>query len=259
MRLNRILRMSVAEENRKQLEALGDYVTRANVNWFAVFPDKLSALEQVAAQNKRESNLIVYRTRSDNNRDHHAVPFSELSELLTEECLTHSEANGTVRWNVTINDHILRVSHNNHSVDASRYFELPLAVETPPIDQELGLVSDLQPPTTSRVESTVYRILRDTELAKHLKSIHEYRCQMCGLSIQLPNDRAYAEAHHIQPLGRPHNGYDIAENIIIVCPNHHAMLDYGAMKLEIEEIRQADGHDIGLEFIQYHNETVCPE
>jgi len=28
--------MSVVETNQKQLEALGDYVTRANVDWFAV-------------------------------------------------------------------------------------------------------------------------------------------------------------------------------------------------------------------------------
>ena len=57
--------MSVVESNRKQLEAIGDYVTRANVDWFAVFPDKLAEFEQVAAENSRESHLIVYRTRSD--------------------------------------------------------------------------------------------------------------------------------------------------------------------------------------------------
>lgn len=37
--------MSVVESNRKQLEAIGDYVTRANVNWFAVFPDKLAEFD----------------------------------------------------------------------------------------------------------------------------------------------------------------------------------------------------------------------
>ena len=74
--------MSVVESNRKQLEAIGDYVTRANVDWFAVFPDKLAEFEQVAAENGRESHLIVYRTRSDDVRDHHVIPISILSGSL---------------------------------------------------------------------------------------------------------------------------------------------------------------------------------
>lgn len=89
--------MSVVESNRKQLEALGDYVTRANIDWFAVFPEKLNKLEQIAATNYRESHLVVYRTRSDDVRDHHVIPMSKLSALFTEKSLTHSVVNDGIR------------------------------------------------------------------------------------------------------------------------------------------------------------------
>ncbi len=121
--------MIVAESNRRQLEAIGDYVTRANVQWFAVFPQKLARFMQVAAENGRESHLIVYRTRSDNVRDHHVIPISILSELFTEDSLTHSEVDKRLRWNVTLAGNTLRVTHNRQSVDVAQYFGLPLATE----------------------------------------------------------------------------------------------------------------------------------
>jgi hypothetical protein len=250
--------MSVVETNRKQLEAIGDYVTRANVNWFAVFPEKLAEFEQTAAENNRESHLIVYRTRSANKRDHYVIPISALTGLLTDDSLTHSDANGSIRWNVTLRDHILRVSHNHHSVDVSKYFELPLAIE---LDGEILRHSprsvDLDPPATQRVASTVYRILRDTELTRKLKQDYEYRCQICGYSIELSDGTRYAEAHHIQPLGRPHCGPDCVENLIVVCPNHHAMCDYCAIKLVLTDLHVIVGHCIDPKFIAYHNDVVC--
>jgi putative restriction endonuclease len=37
---------------------------------------------------------------------------------------------------------------------------------------------------------------------------------------------------HIRPLGAPHNGPDVKENIIIcLCPNHHVLFDSGAITL----------------------------
>ena len=249
--------MSVVESNRKQLEALGDYVTRANIDWFAVFPEKLNKLEQLAATNGRESHLVVYRTRSDDVRDHHVIPMSKLSPLFTEKSLTHSEVNGAIRWNVTLTDHVLRVSHNDNSVDVSSFFRLPLAVETETATT-LHQASDLAPPSTTRVESTVYRILRDTEIARQLKARHNYCCQICGHTIKLPDGSCYAEAHHIRPLGRPHSGPDCIENMLVLCPNHHAMFDLGAVHLSLEMLTTVNGHKISPTFIEYHNAKICP-
>jgi len=109
---------------------------------------------------------------------------------------------------------------------------------------------------TEREELTTYRILRDSAIAREVKQLHNYECQLCGHSIMLPNGGRYAEAHHIRPLGTPHNGPDIKENIICLCPNHHAELDYGVRPLTESEIQQAKGHTLGNQFINYHNSSV---
>jgi predicted restriction endonuclease len=106
-----------------------------------------------------------------------------------------------------------------------------------------------------RVRTQIYRILRDTKVARWVKFVHEYHCQICDTAILLP-DRLYAEAHHIRPLGAGHAGPDVIENVLCVCPNHHAELDYGAMRLEVGAIRTARGHAVGEEFIEYHNRHV---
>ncbi len=108
----------------------------------------------------------------------------------------------------------------------------------------------------SRQESTVYRILRDTLPARRVKLFHEYRCQLCGYAICLSDGSLYAEAHHIRPLGEPHNGPDVRENIVCLCPNHHAELDYGARPLRIEELSVVPSHSVGEEYVRYHNEVV---
>lgn len=106
-------------------------------------------------------------------------------------------------------------------------------------------------------EITVVRVIRDTPLARRIKQLHKFECQLCGLTITLSNGQRYAEAHHIQPLGTPHNGPDIQDNIICVCPNHHAELDYGVRRLEVSEIRATVGHAIDQRYLTYHNTEVC--
>jgi hypothetical protein len=116
--------------------------------------------------------------------------------------------------------------------------------------------SDFSEPT-SRQASTTYRILRDTNLARQVKSLHQYQCQLCGYAIRLPNGLAYAEAHHMRPLGEPHNGPDVMENIVCLCPNHHAELDYGSRPLQGAELNIVPGHSVGEKYIRYHNEVIC--
>ena len=117
------------------------------------------------------------------------------------------------------------------------------------------IANDIESPT-ERIETTTYRILRDTALARRIKSLHDYQCQICGLAIELPNGRRYAEAHHIQPLGEPHDGPDVAGNIIVLCPNHHAMCDYFAITIDSSTMRMHPEHLVDSSFIQYHNDMV---
>jgi hypothetical protein len=127
-----------------------------------------------------------------------------------------------------------------------------LRASTPPTQKAV----DLTEPAPHRILTYSYRILRDTELARHVKVLHRFECQVCGHSIVLPDGSRYAEAHHIQPLGDPHNGPDIIGNIVCVCPNHHAELDYGVFAIQLSVFRHADGHSIDSKYVEYHNRLV---
>ncbi|MFC1716498.1 HNH endonuclease [Candidatus Poribacteria bacterium] len=122
-------------------------------------------------------------------------------------------------------------------------------------DEHTPLAADLQDPlTVQRILSTTYRILRDTRKGRRIKKLYEFKCQICGDTIDLPNGEAYAEAHHIKPLGC--HGPDIEENMLCLCPNDHARLDIGAIMLDKSKLTILAGHNIGGEYINYHNEQI---
>lgn len=120
------------------------------------------------------------------------------------------------------------------------------------------LARDLEEPTsrTARQAVRVSRIIRDSTLIRELKALHTHCCQLCGQCIELPDGRRYSEGHHLQPLGHPHNGPDTRANILILCPNHHAMCDLGAIGLDLASVHQHEQHKIDARFVHYHNEVI---
>jgi hypothetical protein len=136
-------------------------------------------------------------------------------------------------------------------------------VDTRPLEAEAMLppvptveaVDVSEPPR--RVLSQIYRVLRDTDLARRIKATHRCKCQVCnGDGLQLTGGRLYAEVHHIQPLGAPHFGPDEPANIICVCPNCHVLLDYGAVKLDVSRLDPCPSHKVAGKYVDYHNEKV---
>jgi len=123
----------------------------------------------------------------------------------------------------------------------------------PPASAPIAI--DINPPLPERVTTTVSRIVRDTMLANSVKNIHRHKCQLCGLQLTL-KEGWYSEAHHIQPLGTPHDGPDVIDNIICVCPNCHAQLDYGAISLAITKLPMVGHHTISQKYIDYHNSKI---
>jgi hypothetical protein len=107
-----------------------------------------------------------------------------------------------------------------------------------------------------RRETILQRLIRDTATARALKLRHHNHCQICGLAVPLWDGLTYAEAHHIRPLGHPHNGPDSPNNMLILCPNHHAQCDLGAIRLDLASLRQLPDHIIDTEHIRYHNTTI---
>ncbi len=110
--------------------------------------------------------------------------------------------------------------------------------------------------TPEKTQQDTYRVLRDTKLARQLKMLHSNKCQICGDRIEIENNKFYSEAHHIKPLGKPHNGPDVPGNIIVLCPNHHVMLDYGVIKLKFTEIKHHVKHKTDTMYIDYHNKVI---
>ena len=107
-----------------------------------------------------------------------------------------------------------------------------------------------------RARQMTYRTLRDTVLARQIKLLHRDACQICGKVLRISPTKTYSEAHHIIPLGGDHAGPDTPSNVIVLCPNHHAMCDMGAIALHRQEIRAAKGHTIADESLAYHNERI---
>ena len=110
-----------------------------------------------------------------------------------------------------------------------------------------------------RSETTVLRVIRDTYLGKRLKRMYDYRCQVCGTRLECEGG-PYAEAAHIRPLGRPHNGPDQLENLLCLCPNHHVLFDKGALLIQDDFKLHDDAaclyvrrdHSIDQVHLQYH-------
>lgn len=89
-----------------------------------------------------------------------------------------------------------------------------------------------------------------------MKEENDSRCQICSCKIELPAGQgAYAESHHIVPLGREHNGHDERSNLMCVCPYHHVLLDYGVILLNKSQLKGCS-EAIADAAVNYHNDHI---
>ena len=106
-----------------------------------------------------------------------------------------------------------------------------------------------------RVKQTVHRIVRDTAMSRKVKRLYQFQCQVCGVRLEIEPGVFYAEAHHLKPLGGVHEGEDVKENVICLCPNHHALFDYFAVPLDPAQLKLRK-HSLGKQVVDYHNAQV---
>lgn len=91
------------------------------------------------------------------------------------------------------------------------------------------------------------------------------------MTFRLPGGGKYAESHHIRPLGKKHQGIDHQSNMVVLCPNHHAMFDYGVIAIrpkshkliaiDTKILEQRTGllmikHGIDDAFLEYHLDCI---
>ena len=56
-------------------------------------------------------------------------------------------------------------------------------------------------------------------------------CQICGEALVDINGIGYSEVNHIHPLSE-HKGVDRKVNMIVLCPNHHTLMDMGIITID---------------------------
>ena len=114
-----------------------------------------------------------------------------------------------------------------------------------------------------RVQTTISRTIRDSNLSRQIKRLYGYKCQVCDLCLEGPNG-LYAEGAHIRPLGRPHDGPDTFDNLLCLCPNHHYLFDVGGFGIDEDysligldgELTVHRDHDINMEHCRYQREIT---
>lgn len=71
---------------------------------------------------------------------------------------------------------------------------------------------------------------KKSDVGNYVKLLYGHRCQISGTRLGTP-PAPYAEASHIRPVGKPHNGPDTVDNILCPSPNMQALFDLDAISL----------------------------
>lgn len=126
--------------------------------------------------------------------------------------------------------------------------------------------------TTERRTTTRNGIVRNKELVRKLKQLYDDTCQVCGDRRQQGPSDGFSHVHHLMPLGAPHDGPDIPENVIVVCPNHHEDVEHGILTLNPHTCRidhdyeddvtgraleTTGDHELAAEYVTYHNAVIA--
>ncbi len=225
---------SVVGKLRKDLERRGEYVVRANISsgWFAVFPRTWTTRTDAAHRDGREGpNLIVYRTNSGNSRDHYVIPWGIVRDFLVDDTVTHSEVNGSRRWNLTLKNGRLHVTHGS-TKEVSEYYGVPLLTEdkgTPAARQApLEFDDNFSVLEGTAREATVLARSRSRKLRDLALKRSNGICEACDtdFSVLLGGKGVHVlQVHHrrqlaLQEIPKPTSPDDLA----VVCANCHAII-----------------------------------
>lgn len=103
--------------------------------------------------------------------------------------------------------------------------------------------------TPEQVTRTVTSLRRNRNLVNDLKAKFGNKCQICEFTFKTATGKYYSEAAHIIPISSRQEGVDSPDNIWVLCPNHHKMLDTGALKSVSATQYELDGEEYELKIV----------
>lgn len=234
---------SIVANSRKDLEALGDYVVLANIStgWFAVSLGTWSKRSQTAVSHGRSGpNIVFYRTKSENPRDHYVIPYYVTRKLLTDDTISQIKATGTPRWNLWLEGDLLHVTHSATTVNVGEYYGARLLVEEMdvPITEEVPANESFKEGAVRIITVNAYERKR----AARERCIAHYgrRCSVCRMSFAEfygPEAAHIIHIHHLVELNKIGKEYEVnpIKDLRPVCPNCHALIHSRKIAYSIEE------------------------
>jgi predicted HNH restriction endonuclease len=127
-------------------------------------------------------------------REYLAIYSTEFDDVFSVECITTNEIQET---KAAIHD----------------YSELEIEQILQTQDDNSSIVKKLKPIKIRKLDKTI---------GDNLKLIYGYKCQICGLYVGASYDAKVIHTHHIEYFSISLNNN--ADNIIIICPNHHSII-----------------------------------
>lgn len=165
-----------------------------------------------------------------------------------------------------VSESYLELGGRTRLVTTEQQGQTQLELNTVTFDQYEQSESDL---SVRRSLTSQLRQVRNQTLSVKLKRLYDNKCVFCGMQLPVGPDEFYSEAAHIQALGEPNNGPDVAANMIVLCPHHHLQFDRGVLSLKksgsgyvIQSIIPGDvltgkfvslRHEISEAYVQYHS------
>ncbi len=164
-------------------------------------------------------------------------------------------------------DIFLEWRDNFYKIRDMEAVDLDIGEEDSPV--ELAFLGSDELPRRRNAKDS--RVIRDSALGRFLKGLYSHQCQICRFTFTIPGKHRYAETHHIRPLGGGHRGIDKETNMIVLCPNHHSMMDFGAIAIHPDKLTviaptetypehqqplQLANHPIDKDFLRYHLDRV---
>ena len=242
---------SLALKMKAQLEANGELVDLANVEtgWFAFNPNTWSKrIERCKELGRVSPNLVVYRTRADEERDHHVIPY---------ECLyAHSRVieaaeNDTYRWNLTLASDRLLVTHRKGYEPVAKSLAARLIVEESDSEADKIVAFERVNLRTKAYEEIVEGIARESVVLSRTRSAALRRealklsggiCAACGVNFSLLLSGLGYRALQAHPkkqlaLIETPEATSLAD-LAVVCANCHAIIHTDPKKaIPVEELR----------------------